>query len=486
MKIFISYPPTESDKGTPLLSQNRQFQWFNSPTYIYPVVPAQAASLLKNNGFDVIWNDCIAENWSHKQFIDSIKKNKPDLVAIETKTPVVKRHWEIIDELKKISKNDWDLKIVLMGDHVTALPEESMLNSKTDYVITGGDYDFSLLSLCNHLSNGSELDAGIWYRENESIKNTGLFELSHSLDDLPAIDRDLTNWHLYSEKNGNFRQTPGTYIMSARDCWWGRCTFCSWTTIYPGNQWRSRSPEKVLDEIGVLIDKYKVKEIMDDSGTFPTGDWLHEFCNGMIERGYNKQVTLNCNMRFGVLKQEDWRLMAKAGFRFILFGLESANQATLDKIDKNLKVEQIMEGVRMAKQAGLHPHITVMVGYPWETEEDACRTIDLAKLLFKKGWVDTLQATIVIPYPGTPLFKQCEADGLLLTENWDEYDMRAGVMKTGLSDDEIKQLTQGLYRSFMTPSFFLRKLLAIRSLDDVKFYLKAGRSVIGHLTDFRA
>ncbi len=486
MKIFISYPPIESDKGTPLLSQNRQFQWFNSPTYIYPVVPAQAASLLKKSGFDVIWNDCIAENWSHKQFIDSIKKNKPDLIAIETKTPVIKRHWEVINELKKISENEWNLKTVLMGDHVTALPEESMLNSKIDYVLTGGDYDFSLLSLCNHLSSGSELDAGIWYRENESIKNTGPFELSHSLDDLPAIDRDFTNWQLYSEKNGNFRQTPGTYIMSARDCWWGRCTFCSWTTLYPGDQWRSRSPEKVLDEIGVLIDKYKVKEIMDDSGTFPTGDWLHEFCNGMIERGYNKRVTLNCNMRFGILKQEDWSLMARAGFRFILFGLESANQATLDKIDKNLKVERIIEGVRMAKQAGLHPHITVMVGYPWETKEDACRTIDLAKSLFKKGWVDTLQATIVVPYPGTPLFKQCKADGLLLTENWDEYDMRAGVMKTGLNDDEIKQLTQGLYRSFITPSFFLRKLLTIRSLDDVKFYLKAGRSVIGHLTDFRA
>ena len=486
MKIFISYPPIESDKGTPLLSQNRQFQWFNSPTYIYPVVPAQAASLLKKSGFDVIWNDCIAENWSHKQFIDSIKKNKPDLIAIETKTPVIKRHWEVINELKKISENEWNLKTVLMGDHVTALPEESMLNSKIDYVLTGGDYDFSLLSLCNHLSNGSKLDAGIWYRENGTIKNSGPFKLSHNLDDSPAIDRDLTNWHLYSEKNGNFRKTPGTYIMSARDCWWGKCTFCSWTTIYPGDQWRSRSAEQVLDEIGVLIDKYKVKEIMDDSGTFPTGDWLHEFCNGMIERGYNKRVTLNCNMRFGVLRQEDWNLMAKAGFRFILFGLESANQATLDRIDKNLKVERIIEGVRMAKKAGLHPHITVMVGYPWETKEDACRTIDLAKSLFKKGWVDTLQATIVVPYPGTPLFEQCKADGLLLTENWDEYDMRAGVMKTGLSDDEIKQLTQGLYRSFITPSFFLRKLLAIRSLDDVKFYLKAGRSVIGHLTDFRA
>jgi len=50
LKIAISYPPLESNKGIPLLSQNRQFQWFKAPTYIYPMVPAYAASLLKENG----------------------------------------------------------------------------------------------------------------------------------------------------------------------------------------------------------------------------------------------------------------------------------------------------------------------------------------------------------------------------------------------------------------------------------------------------
>jgi anaerobic magnesium-protoporphyrin IX monomethyl ester cyclase len=60
MRIAISYPPLESDKGTPLLSQNRQFQWFKNPTYIYPVVPAQAATLLKEHGYEVLWDDGIA------------------------------------------------------------------------------------------------------------------------------------------------------------------------------------------------------------------------------------------------------------------------------------------------------------------------------------------------------------------------------------------------------------------------------------------
>ena len=61
MRVAIAYPPLPSDKGVPLLSQNRQFQWFNRPTYIYPVVPALAATLARDAGHEVAWLDGIAE-----------------------------------------------------------------------------------------------------------------------------------------------------------------------------------------------------------------------------------------------------------------------------------------------------------------------------------------------------------------------------------------------------------------------------------------
>ena len=54
MKIFITYPPLDNEKGYPTLGQNRQFQYFKEPTYIYPIVPAQAATLLKQAGHEVI------------------------------------------------------------------------------------------------------------------------------------------------------------------------------------------------------------------------------------------------------------------------------------------------------------------------------------------------------------------------------------------------------------------------------------------------
>lgn len=482
MKIAISYPPLESNKGIPLLGQNRQFQWFSEPTYIYPMVPAYAATLLKENGFEVLWDDAIAEGLTYAQWLERIKKEKPDVIAIETKTPVVKLHWQIINDLKRLTTDHWPLVTVLMGDHVTALPEESMLNSQVDFVLTGGDYDFLLLNLCKQLS--TDLPLGIWYRQNGEIKNRGKYELNNDLNSLPLIDRDLTRWRLYSEKNGNYKYLPGTYTMAARDCWWGKCSFCSWTTIYPGAKYRARSPEKMLDEVGMLIEKYGVREIMDDSGTFPVGEWLADFCDGMVKRGYNKRVKIDCNMRFGILGEKEYAMMAKAGFRFILFGLESANQNTLDRIDKNLKVEKIAEGVKLAKQSGLAPHVTVMMGYPWETKEDAVNTIEMAKYLFKCGYIDTLQATIVIPYPGTPLFDECKKNRWLLTDDWDRYDMRELVMFSPMSAQDIKELTQMLYKSFASPQFVVRKLMSIRGTDDIKFFWRAGKKLVGHLTDF--
>jgi radical SAM superfamily enzyme YgiQ (UPF0313 family) len=241
----------------------------------------------------------------------------------------------------------------------------------------------------------------------------------------------------------------------------------------------------MLDEIGMLIEKYHVKEIMDDAGTFPVGNWLKEFCLGMIKRGYNKKIKFDCNMRLNALTQKEYDLMGKAGFRFILYGLESANQKTLDRINKNLKVGMIEETVRRAKKAGLEPHITAMMGYPWETKEEAKKTVQLAKMLFDKGYVDTLQATILIPYPGTPLFSECKENKWLVTEDWDDFDQRMAVMKSPLTEKDIKELTQELYKSFLTPKFILRKIFSIRSWTDIKFLFRAGSKVMGHLLDFK-
>jgi radical SAM superfamily enzyme YgiQ (UPF0313 family) len=480
MKVMIGYPPLPSAKGVPLLSQNRQFQWFNRPTYVYPMVPAYAATLAKRAGHDVVWADGIAEEWTPGQFEKQYLAASPEVLLVEAKTPVIKRYWETVARLKAIHPKG---RIALCGDHVTALPEESMSQCPADFVITGGDYDFVFLDLLAALSGKAAMPAGVFYREDGAVRHTGRFELTRDLNDLPLLDRDLTRWKLYSRENGNFKYTPGTYTMVGRDCWWGKCTFCSWTTLY--NRWRAQTPRRLLDEVGRLLDHYPVREIFDDTGCFPAGQWLTEFCTGMIERGYHKRVVFGCNMIPGVLTQPQYDLMARAGFRFVLFGLESADQTTLDRIRKCGRARDIRASMRMAKQAGLEPHVTCMVGYPWETREQAQATIDLTRAMFDEGVIDTLQATIVIPYPGTPLFRECRENGWLKTEDWDRYDMREPIMKTAMSDEEILAMTRGIYTSFLTPRFVFRKLRSIRSWADVRFLVGAAIRVLGHLLDFR-
>lgn len=481
MKILIGYVPLISEKGVPLLSQNRQFQWFSKPTYVYPMVPASAATLLKHEGHDVHWLDGIAEGLSEAEFEKRYVAIGADLFLLETKTPVVKPTWRIVNNLKTLLPS---CKIVLCGDHVTALPEESLAHSQADYILCGGDYDFSLCDLVHSLESGTPMPLGFWWRgEGGRLETSGKFCLSaNKLDDLPVIDRELTRWELYSRENGNFRQTPGTYTMAGRDCWWGKCRFCSWTTLYPN--WRTRSPEKMLDEIGAIIERYGVKEIFDDSGCFPAGEWLRTFCEGMIARGYHKRVVMGCNMIPGVLTPELYGLMAKAGFRFVLFGLESASEQTLDRIKKCPSAKQIAASMQAAHRAGLRPHVTCMIGYPWETLDEAKATVAMTRSLFDRGWIDTLQGTIVIPYPGTPLFAECQENGWLRTEDWDRYDMREPIMKNGIPDEEIFALIRGLYTSFLTPKFILRQILAIRKPSDVAFLWRAGIRVIGHLLDF--
>ena len=462
MRIAIAYPPLKSEKGVALLTQNRQFQWFSRPTYIFPVVPATAATMLKKVGHEVLFLDGIASELSPEAFDAKLSEFAPDLVVLETKTPVVKRHWRWIEEHASLGA-----KFILVGDHVTALPDESIEKPGVWAVIPGGDWDFGLLDF---------LAAGC-------PKGVQPFALKDSIADAPWIDRDLVHWELYAEKNGNFRRKPGTYIMSGRDCWHGKCTFCSWTTLYP--RYRVRKVKDVVDEIEFLVSKYGVKEIMDDSGSFPVGQWLTDFCNEMISRGLNKKVRIDCNMRFGRLTLDDYRLMRKAGFQFVLFGVESANQETLDRFCKALKVEDVERGAKWATEAGLDVHVTFMFGHAWEGPKEIANTVALARRLLAKGWAKTLQCTLTIPYPGTPLFKELKANDGLTTLDWDEYDMRRAITKTPLvSEDEIKCAIRKVYRGFLQPAALWH--LFRRNLFNFAFYYRGLRYLIGHLLDFRS
>jgi len=481
-RVMVAFPPLEG-KGTPLLGQNRQFQWFHHPTFIYPMVPSAAATLLKHRGFDSVYCDAIARQWSLEQFMDYLRACPPDLLAIESKTPTIKPFWKLIDRIKKEYPQT---QVALMGDHVTAFPEESLERSRVDYVLEGGHYDYLLSDLADHLAEGLPLRPGIWYRDQETgakFRSLGPPQHTVKLDHLPFIDRDMTEWYRYGEKW--YRRFPNTMTMVGRDCAYGKCTFCSWTTTHP--LYSSRKVEGLLDEIGILIERYGMREIFDDTGTFPTGGWMDRFCRGMIDRGYHQKTLLDCNMRFDWLRQANTDLMKEAGFRLMKLGLESASQETVDRLDKGTNTEDIYESLKKAKASGLEIHLTIMFGYPWETRQDAKRTLEMAKDLFESGLADTLQGTIVIPYPGTPLYKQAVENNWLTVdpEDYDQFDMSRPIFRMpDMSAEEATGFVNQLYLHFLRPRYLWQQVKKVRGPQDAVYLMRGVKPLIGHLRDF--
>ncbi len=262
-------------------------------------------------------------------------------------------------------------------------------------------YPVHLAMYATYLRNeGHDVVWGIpeeWYKVDYHPANWGKIikddtQIDVPFESLPFPDRRFTDaknkcWQSY----GNYKFHPATHMMASNLCWYGKCTFCIDTAKLEAGEGRGlRSVDHVLEEIDDLI-KHGYKEVFDDSGTFPLGKWLEEFCNKMIQSGRNKKIVIGCNMR---VQDAPWALMKKAGFRFILMGIESANQITLDTIKKSQKADDMVRIIKAASDAGLEPHGTFMCGYPWETEEDEKKTIQLCHYLLKKGFLKTAQASV--------------------------------------------------------------------------------------------
>lgn len=481
MRVMVAYPPIESDKGSPMLTQNRQFQWFHEPSYLYPCVPASTATLLQERGHTVSWVDCIAEKKDWSRFEKLVSDFDPELIIMETKSPVVRRHWQIVDRLRERVPG---VRTVLMGDHITGNPDETMSSSNVDYCFTGGDWDFLAENLVNHLEMGTPLAGGIVHRNDDGTwTNTGPYAQLGDLNDLPWMDRDLTNAHLYFEKWK--KRLPFLWTMAGRDCPYGRCTFCSWTVTYP--RFRTARPERLADEMQFLIRQHGAREIFDDTGALPGGNWLIRLCNEMIDRKINEQVIFDCNFRFDYFTPRNAELMKKAGFRKLILGIESASERTIDILDKSLTREQIVEGCKMATMAGLQPHLTLMVGYPWETRQDALETLKLARKLMHDGLAHHLQATVVMPYPGTPLFDLCQRNGWIrfAPTDYDRYDMTEPVCElTDMDEEEVVRMAGQFYKLFLHPKFLARQLRNIDSVEDLDYMMRGAKAIWGHIKDF--
>lgn len=271
-------------------------------------------------------------------------------------------------------------------------------------------------------------------------------------ENLPFPDRLFTDaenkrWQVY----GNYKYHPATHMLSSNLCWYSKCTFCQDTQrIEQGEKRGVRSVDHVIEEIDNLITQ-GYKEVFDDSGTFPIGKWLEEFCLKMRMTHANgkrrcDQIKIGCNMR---VQDVDWKMMKAAGFRFILMGVESANQITLDAIKKSQKAEDIVRIIKAASDAGLEPHGTFMTGYPWEGPNDEEKTIKLCHYLLRKGYLKTAQASVYSP----PRTKPDPAS-------------------------PGHQYLPRFYDVYRSPEFWYHKIKDIKCWEDAKYLLRGVRLVV--------
>lgn len=461
MKISITYPPLINKLGQKaMVSQNRNVQYFKKPTYLLPVVHAQAATMLKENGFDVIWDDANSQLKSYDEWLKDLIDHNPDIIVLESTTPVMRQMWESSDLLKEKIPNS----IILMtGYHSMRSPHETLLKSSVDIVLKSNHIDFLLLKLCKilladrNLSN-LELD-GITKIVDGEIKDFGNFQLVEKINDSSIIDRDLVEWKNYAYENGNFLNTPGTYATSViRDCYFGKCTFCRYNG--PELTFSAMNISKSVDEYENLIINYGVKEIFDDSGVWYRGKEAIDFAKEIIKRGLHKKgCYFGINTRFEYLDEETIKWLAKANFRFVLIGLESGSNFSLEKLNKGYTAYGIKQNLAAMSKYGLHPHLTIMVGYYWETKEMLYETINLVKELMFKGYARTLQVTLCTPLDFTPYHLETIENKKLISKDYSDHDMSKIIVETPEKHEIYYKAIKEIYSIAFHPKFILRQII---------------------------
>jgi radical SAM superfamily enzyme YgiQ (UPF0313 family) len=356
-------------------------------------------------------------------------------------------------------------------------------------VVGFGDYDFGLRSICNHIDRGTKLLGGIWYRKDGKIRSSGAPELVEDLDKLPFLDWEIIG-HDYHEA---YLYRPTGYLMSGRGCGGGlcgvgNCAFCIWQHTLWGLKARLRSPAHVAEEIVQMTEKYHFKEIFDDneSGGIYNRKWLEGFHKEMKDRGFIGKVTLSSNSRADNLNDETCTLLKKTGFRLLKVGLESGSNETLKRISKRETIEQIEAGVKNAKDHGLRVKLTTMTGFPWETEKDVQKTYDITRklMLYKAKFGDCLQSSVLVTYPGTPLYYDALKNGWFLIDpyNYEEYDMAKPMLKCSY---DPMLWCEKIWKIHRVPRFMANSFVSLRSYSDVKVAFIGFRSLRGHEEDQR-
>jgi radical SAM superfamily enzyme YgiQ (UPF0313 family) len=282
------------------------------------------ATSIRKEGFEVEIVDGCKKKMTSKLIKERLYKVDYDIVGFQVFTMVLNKTKEYLNFVKSINPKI----ITIVGGPHPSVDRENIMKylSNCDFAIVGeGEESLpKLLNLLNESKNKNNfynIPNLIWRRDSEIIINK--IEYIENLDIVGIPSWDLINPYEYPHAPmGTFiKSFPFAPINITRGCPFS-CTFCT-ANLVMGKKIRSRNLNYVIEEIKILVDKYKIKEllIIDDNFTL-NKKIAKEFCKKIIEENFKINISFPNGLKLSTLDEELLYLLEEAGCYSIALGIE--------------------------------------------------------------------------------------------------------------------------------------------------------------------
>lgn len=439
--------------------------------YWQPLGTLYVAAVLQQAGHEVrFFNGAFMSN---SAILDSVRQFDPEFIGIYSTTFGWKKAKKAAGEFKEAFKGN--VFICAGGPYPIALQERCLEDAgeSLDAVVTG-EGEFTVLEMLERIAQGRSLEGvdGVVYREGKAVKKNPPRPLITDLDALPFPARELLgDKDLYIPPPATYRRKPVAVLLTSRGCN-RRCIYCFQMDKSRELGIRYRSVGNVMKEIEHCIRQgYREIKFIDD--TF-AADYDRAMQIALEIKTRRLDFTWFASACVNQVDKPLLRAFKEAGCWAILFGAESGVQKNLNTIRKGTTLEQIRSAVKAAKEVGLRVSTPFMFGIPGETFEEGLRTIQFALDLDP----DIANFHALTPFPGTYLYDHLEEYGTMSGELTDFTYQGAAFIPHTMTREEILRLRQIAFRRFYSrPSFILRKLLDLRSFNDLKVAAMSVRSL---------
>ena len=410
------------------------------------------AGVLLEKGYQVRIIDCVAEKMSISQLKKEIKGFAPDVAGVTSTTVSYQTAQTVLRAVKEVGSN---ILAVLGGAHISALPEQTMLECPDVDIGVFGEGEYTLLEIVERIETGKSLDSiqGTLSRQNGKIIQNEQRNAMETLDELPLPARNLLkDLRLYSHtpfRGSKFMTT----MITSRGCPFN-CGYCDQSVF--GRKWRCHSPEYVISEISYLKKQYGIDFIsFEDDNFLLSKQRTVEICRGMIGKSLN--IEWSCLGRVNEVDDEVLSLMRQAGCKTVYIGIESGSERILKLINKRLSIDEYRKGIKLIKKYGINVTGSFILGVPSETKEDIDRTIDLALSLP----LDGISFFTYTPYPKTPLRELAFKHGKISDEwkNYSGHPSSLPFIPDGMDENYLLEAQAKAYKRFLLrPTYLLKHL----------------------------